>query len=99
MKIGIITFHWATNYGAVLQAYALQSFLTKLGHDVKIIDYKPRFYEKSFFRCFKTKKPWLIKKILIEFYKEQPFIFFRKKYFKLTARYHTLQELRENSPP
>lgn len=27
MKIGILTFHWAHNYGAVLQAYALQEVL------------------------------------------------------------------------
>ena len=40
MKIGIITFHWPENYGAVLQAYALQSYLTDLGHDVQIINYK-----------------------------------------------------------
>ena len=98
MKIGILTFHWATNYGAVLQAYALQSFLTKLGHDVRIIDYQPLTYEKRFFQCFKTKRPWLIKKNLIEFYKEQPFIAFRKKYLKLTTRYHSLQELKGNPP-
>jgi len=41
MKIGIITFHKANNYGAVLQAYALQQYLFKLGHDVEIIDYCP----------------------------------------------------------
>ncbi len=41
MKIGIITFHWATNYGAVLQAFALQEYLKEKGHVVEIIDYKP----------------------------------------------------------
>ena len=41
MKIGILTFHWPENYGAVLQAYALQSYLTDLGHDVEIINYRP----------------------------------------------------------
>lgn len=41
MKIGIITFHWPENYGAILQAYALQSYLTDLGHDVEIINYRP----------------------------------------------------------
>lgn len=40
-KIGIITFHWAANYGAVLQAYALQQFLLKNGYDTEIIDYRP----------------------------------------------------------
>lgn len=41
MKIGILTFHWAVNYGAVLQAYALQKYLELQGHSVDIIDYKP----------------------------------------------------------
>lgn len=42
MKIATITFHWAKNYGAVLQAFALQRFLKKLGYDTEIIDYLPR---------------------------------------------------------
>ena len=42
MKIGIITFHYALNVGAVLQAYALQSVLKSIGHEVEFIDYRPR---------------------------------------------------------
>lgn len=40
MKIGIITYHCADNYGAVLQCYALQEVIKRMGHDVKIIDYR-----------------------------------------------------------
>lgn len=40
-KIGILTFHWATNYGAVLQSYALQHYLIDIGYDTEIIDYVP----------------------------------------------------------
>ena len=43
MKIGIMTFHWAQNYGAVLQCYALKCKLEELGHDVWIIDRLPRY--------------------------------------------------------
>lgn len=39
MKIGILTFHRAHNYGAVLQCYALQTFLCNQGHEAKVIDY------------------------------------------------------------
>ena len=39
MKIGILTFHRACNYGAVLQCYALQEILKSLGHDCMVIDY------------------------------------------------------------
>lgn len=38
MRIGILTFHSEINYGSVLQAYALQTHLQSLGHDVVIID-------------------------------------------------------------
>lgn len=39
MKIGILTFHDAHNYGAVLQAYALKTYLKGLGHNTRIINY------------------------------------------------------------
>lgn len=38
MKTGILTFHDADNYGALLQAYALQQTLKKLGMDNELID-------------------------------------------------------------
>lgn len=41
MKIGILTFHCAHNYGGALQAYALQMVLKKMGHDVYLIDFRP----------------------------------------------------------
>lgn len=40
MKVGILTFHAELNCGAVLQAYALQSFLQARGHDVEFIDFR-----------------------------------------------------------
>lgn len=48
MRVGIITFHTALNYGAVLQAYALYRTLMKLGTDVKVVDYRASFNEKRF---------------------------------------------------
>ena len=39
--VGIITLHRITNYGSVLQAYALQEMVKRLGFDVEIIDYRP----------------------------------------------------------
>ena len=41
MKICTITCHRVYNYGASLQAYALQNYLEGKGHTVKIIDYRP----------------------------------------------------------
>lgn len=37
MKIGIVTFYGAANYGAMLQAYALWKFLESRGHEVVFI--------------------------------------------------------------
>lgn len=39
MKVGILTFHDAHNYGAVLQAYALKKYIKQLGYDVNVINY------------------------------------------------------------
>jgi len=44
-KIGIVTFHFAENYGAVFQAYGLVTGLRDLGLDVQIINYHPAYVE------------------------------------------------------
>lgn len=51
MKIGILTFHKAINYGSVLQTWSLQEFLKSEGHDVEIIDYEPGAW-KSIYGTF-----------------------------------------------
>lgn len=66
MKIGILTFHWANNYGAVIQTYALLSKLKELGHEAYIIDrrmvYKGilrKLYHKfSYEHFFSWRKFW-----------------------------------------
>lgn len=45
MNIKTITCHDVYNYGASLQAFALQTFLEKDGHNVEIIDYKPDYID------------------------------------------------------
>lgn len=60
MKIGILTFHRAMNYGAVLQCYALYRTLSDMGHDVEVIDYRPSYIEK--YRSLFDKESFLQKK-------------------------------------
>lgn len=43
MRIGILTFHFVSNYGAVLQSYALRQALLQCGHDAGFIDYQPDY--------------------------------------------------------
>lgn len=45
MNIRIVTFFWAHNYGAVLQAFSLYTYLQKLGNTVEILNYRPRWVE------------------------------------------------------
>lgn len=51
MKTGILTFHRAHNYGAVLQCYALQEILRGRGHEVVVIDYRQPWIEE-FYKVF-----------------------------------------------
>jgi len=53
MKIGILTLPLHTNYGGILQAYALQTVLERMGHNVKVID-KSRYHFLPFY-----KKPFI----------------------------------------
>ncbi len=38
MKIGIVTLPFNSNYGGILQAYAIQSVLKKMGHEVETVN-------------------------------------------------------------
>ena len=41
MKVGILTFHWPRNAGALLQAAALRDAVVRLGHTCDVLDYRP----------------------------------------------------------
>lgn len=87
-KIGTITFHWASNYGAVLQAYALQQFLMKSGYQTEIIDYLPRRI------ILKQTIKMLLKHDIATFMKESNLKVFRKKELKFSsAKYWNQKEL------
>lgn len=71
MKIGIITFHNAVNYGAVLQCFALQKYLQLKKHTVEIVDYKNEklleCYKPIVFTRLQTKNPFkFVKRLLHE---------------------------------
>ena len=48
MRIGLLNFHYAYNYGAVLQSTALMKQLQKMGHSVELINYRP-FYQMQYY--------------------------------------------------
>ena len=60
MKIGILTLTLHSNYGGILQAYALQTVLERMGHEVEVLN---RPYKDSKTKWFQIPKR-IIKKIL-----------------------------------
>lgn len=83
MNCGILTFYFAHNYGAVLQAYALQTYITKLGCNAYIIKEYPKKlktqYSISPFCESKTARQFLRKckklpRRLIQYYLFEKFI-------------------------
>lgn len=77
-KIGILTFHYSTNYGAVLQATALLKVLHANGYDAEIINFVPSNYRspslssrlKKLFHLVKTKGKILKKLVISTKYKK-----------------------------
>ena len=93
MRIGILTFHWATNYGAVLQCFALQSYLEYKGYNVKVINYKPRLYDDNLYSFIRFRKFLNISEYIAERKKEAALKSFRKSNLNLTERIYTCNEI------
>ena len=101
MKIGIITYHFAINYGAVLQCYALQSYLKEKGCDVEVLNYINDKQEKNN-KIFKYGglKAIISNICLLPFIpqisrKRKKFKLFNSKYLNLSKRITNIEELRE----
>ncbi len=96
-KIYILTFHWATNYGAVLQSYALQRYLIQqYGNNVEIINYIPKGYEKTFCRSLDIRSVQKTLSNVKEYYKEKKIKKFREKNLIVTREFKTSEELLRN---
>ena len=58
-KIGILTFQWADNFGALLQAYGLQTWLTQQGFDVSVVNYAPPFLRgRDWLMPYRPERRW-----------------------------------------
>ena len=53
--VGILTFHFVNNYGALLQAWALQTFLERSGFAPSFINFRPREHTDR----YSLKQPFL----------------------------------------
>lgn len=66
MKIGILTIHFGVNHGSVLQAVALNKYLTRKGNETLTINYIPSRY--SIWNSYYNEKKGKYSKILIAGY-------------------------------
>ena len=90
MKIALITYHRALNYGAVLQTYATCEFLKRMGHEVQLIDVRVHQYH-SFIRR--------VISYLNDNIKRYKFYRFRHRYYPvLTRKYVSIEQLRKYPP-
>lgn len=96
MKIGILTFHNTNNFGAALQAYALQYYLVNDNHTVEFINFKIKEIEEYYALFYKpnTYISGFNKSLIHPFYRifkailEIPYKFNRKfKFNSFTADY------------
>lgn len=95
MKCAMITIHHIHNFGSVFQAYGLQKFLQKHGYQIRVIDYRPAYFEtgrnkiKTLAGKLLNIKPYLARK--------RKFDTFIRNNLSLTEKqYRTLRELEKD---
>lgn len=110
MKVGVITRHAVPNYGSLLQSYATQVVLEKMGYDVEIINYirndeMAENLSKTLIKGKRGDKNFITRMIYnaiqmpnySKMYKK--FELFRKDILKVTKdTYENLEQLKENVP-
>lgn len=110
-EIAAITCHDVYNYGASLQAYALQHYCESLGCKYQIIDYKPDYLSGHYsltavanprFDKPVIKQLYLLAKMpgrLVGLCRKKRFDAFTTKYLKITSRrFHSSQEIAGDCP-
>ena len=65
MKIAILTLPFHSNYGGILQAYALQTVLQRMGHEVVVID-KDMFHHRTWLRQQVARGAYLVRKYVLK---------------------------------
>ena len=101
LRIYTLTFQFSNNYGAMLQAYALQTFLAKNGCNVQIVDYWPDYAKKHshWYSVFINKpSPRNFLRMFSVIRTTKVFAKFKKNYLSLTQPCLSLKDI-EALPP
>ncbi|SMO96761.1 polysaccharide pyruvyl transferase family protein [Gracilimonas mengyeensis] len=89
MKVIILTFYKANNYGALLQCYALSQKVKEYGHEVELLDIPLKKDSKKKFGIKGKVREWLIKNRTGKF---------RKKYLPDSSKVFDEVSLKQNYP-
>ena len=107
MIIRTITCHQSSNHGALLQAYALLQFLQTLGHDAKVIDYRPAYLSLNHrippqYNRWGIRQLYLLSKLpgdMDGWRRHRALQSFYNRYIKTTdVCYTSIEQLRANPP-
>lgn len=85
MKVCIITYHSAHNFGSMLQAYATQEVIEDLGYDCTVLNYRMK-EQKDFYSLLRTKYG------ITNFAKDVLLLFFLKSRKKANERFERFIE-------
>ena len=106
MRIATITCQNAINHGARLQCYALVHHLQKQGHEVEVIDYRPKYMRGArplFYWPGTSIKEWV--KLFVQIplrrkalKRQEYFEAFSEKYIPRTRIYNSIDDLRADPP-
>ncbi len=107
-KVGIITYHGLHNYGAMLQAYALQTVIDKLGYNCELINFRTNGQKRSYlpaYKAGKTLRDRVLNRLFLSPYKSDILIkhalfedFLNNKLKLSSNEYNSLEELYANPP-
>ncbi len=101
MNVSILTFQFAHNYGALLQAYALKTYIKTLGHNVEVAPYYPGWAQKEYAISPFTKGISVRKRLrfLVQYPKRKllsdTFHRFQATYLGLSESFGTLSDLNQ----
>lgn len=93
MKVGILTYHFSENYGALFQAYALREWFIGRGLTAEFVNYHPSYVEQG----GSLDQPWklsLWRKNATILYMKQAYL--RRKFFGDKAQRERFEGFRRN---
>lgn len=102
--VGVITYHYFHNYGAILQAYALCSSISRLGHSCRFIDFRPEPNVSRQIAFSLNPRRW--PGVLVRLWFSKDNLLYRKRFNEFIASYlpltehcyTTAKELEQNPP-